>query len=470
MDTIQCRNRVHLVIERTLNGLDYDYVSAGLNRTELEKLQFSFDETSQVGQFNEGYCYSVKRTAQHVIYSVINTSMKDSAKRNGFLAVRLIVKHDEHITSVMQYLLQITTQYINHIKDNSLNNQNYDLILEDAAKSTKQNEGVNPAIIQDKTIFYQFLNLTLDQSEAFNHPKLAYATKVYFLNEQSIHNEGVAKQFGFQPIQDLFAKVRKITFNNTTANGLRVKINDKEISLKKDQFVLCKADDRIQYKLIFDTRYKEVSIFEGEVEVRPEEIILPHRSARAPKRNSTAVVWAWIIGPLLGMAIGYWGINFAMNWFGIEKKQEQQQDDLAEEVEQADNFSFTIDTSKSNVFHLSFSDSLLNNYVFNYNGKTEGWKFYKKGEDKKGEELTKTKLRSIFNADSARVEDFCEQLFTWIPSAIPDEPIQKEQVESRATANTINYHSVTKIKSDSVSVQDSSRSAVQITASTTEKK
>jgi len=264
MDTIHYRSRVHLLIERTLNGLDYDYISSGLNQNELERLQLSFDERNQVGQFNEGYCYSVKRTAQHLIYSVINTSMKDNAKRNGFLAVRLIVKHNEHITSVMQYLLQITTQYINHIKDSSLNNQNYDLILEEAAKSIKQNNSINPKITPDKTIFYQFLNLGLDQSEAFDNPKLIYATKVYFMDEQSVHNEAVAKQFGFQSIENLFAQVRKITFNNTTTNGLRVKINEEEErNLLKDQFLICMKGDRIQYKLTFDMIYKEVSIFEG---------------------------------------------------------------------------------------------------------------------------------------------------------------------------------------------------------------
>ncbi|KGE13505.1 hypothetical protein [Sphingobacterium deserti] len=466
MDTTQYRNKVNLVIERTLNGLDYDYVSAGLNRNELEKLQLSFDERNQVGQFNEGYCYSVKRTNQHVIYSVINTSMKDSANRKGFLAVRLIVKHNEYISSVMQYLLRITTQYINHIKDNSLNNQDYDLILEEAARSIKQNDGINPAIAPDKTIFYQFLNLTLDQSEAFNNPKLAYATKVYFLDEQSIHNEVVAKQFGFQSVEDLFAKIRKITFNNTTTNGLRVKINEQEISLSKDQFVLCRADDRIQYKLTFDTRYKEVSIFEGEVEVRPEEIILPHRSAKEPKRNSTAVIWAWIIGPLLGIAIGFWGIDFAVDWFGIENK--QQQDDLVLEVEQADNFSFKIDTSKNNMLQLFFVDSLVSEYIFIYNGKAEGWKFYKSGGEKNAEQLTRTKLRAIFKEDSTRVERFRDHLIGWVPSEIPNEPTQKTQPDSRPATNIDNIALRTKTKL--TTVRNSSRSTADDTARSAEKK
>lgn len=418
MDTIHYRNRVHLVIERTLNGLDYDYISSGLNQNELERLQLSFDERNQVGQFNEGYCYSVKRTAQHLIYSVINTSMKDNAKRNGFLAVRLIVKHNEHITSVMQYLLQITTQYINHIKDSSLNNQNYDLILEEAAKSIKQNNSVNPKITTDKTIFYQFLNLALDQSEAFNNPKLVYASKVYFLDEQSIQNEGVAQQFGFQSTQNLFGKVRKITFNNTTTNGLRVKINEQEVSLAKDQFIICKDGDRVQYKLIFDSLYKDVNIFEGEVEVRPEEIVLPKRPVLEPEKSSSGLIWAWIIGPILGIAIGYWGIEFAMNLVGIGQKTEVNV--ALESVKPVDNFSFKIDTAKSKVLYLEFEDSILQGYVFNYKGKAEGWKFYKKGEEKNMKALTKAELRSIFHNED-RILLFCDQLTAQIPSDIPED-------------------------------------------------
>jgi len=418
MDTIHYRSRVHLVIERTLNGLDYDYISSGLNQNELERLQLSFDERNQVGQFNEGYCYSVKRTAQHLIYSVINTSMKDNAKRNGFLAVRLIVKHNEHITSVMQYLLQITTQYINHIKDSSLNNQNYDLILEEAAKSIKQNNSVNPKITTDKTIFYQFLNLALDQSEAFNNPKLVYASKVYFLDEQSIQNEGVAQQFGFQSTQNLFGKVRKITFNNTTTNGLRVKINEQEVSLAKDQFIICKDGDRVQYKLIFDSRYKDVNIFEGEVEVRPEEIVLPKRPVLEPEKSSSGLIWAWIIGPILGIAIGYWGIEFAMNLVGIGQKTEVNV--ALESVKPVDNFSFKIDTAKSKVLYLEFEDSILQGYVFNYKGKAEGWKFYKKGEEKNMKALTKAELRSIFHNED-RILLFCDQLTAQIPSDIPED-------------------------------------------------
>jgi len=414
--------------------LDYDYISSGLNQNELERLQLSFDERNQVGQFNEGYCYSVKRTAQHLIYSVINTSMKDNAKRNGFLAVRLIVKHNEHITSVMQYLLQITTQYINHIKDSSLNNQNYDLILEEAAKSIKQNNSINPKITPDKTIFYQFLNLGLDQSEAFDNPKLIYATKVYFMDEQSVHNEAVAKQFGFQSIENLFAQVRKITFNNTTTNGLRVKINEEEErNLLKDQFLICMKGDRIQYKLTFDMIYKEVSIFEGEVEVRPEEPRPPKPSNQELKRSSSGLVWAWIIGPILGIAIGYWGIEFAMNLVGIGQKTELNV--AVEAVKPVENFSFKIDTGKSKALYLEFADSTLQNYVFSYKGKAEGWKFYKKGEDKNTKALTKAELRSIFHNED-RVLNFCDQLTSQIASDIPEDkpaatnsrPIDSEEI------------------------------------------
>ncbi|MGE8377064.1 MAG: hypothetical protein ACN6PN_01905 [Sphingobacterium sp.] len=434
MDTIHYRSRVHLLIERTLNGLDYDYISSGLNQNELERLQLSFDERNQVGQFNEGYCYSVKRTAQHLIYSVINTSMKDNAKRNGFLAVRLIVKHNEHITSVMQYLLQITTQYINHIKDSSLNNQNYDLILEEAAKSIKQNNSINPKITPDKTIFYQFLNLGLDQSEAFNNPKLIYATKVYFMDEQSVHNEAVAKQFGFQSIENLFAQVRKITFNNTTTNGLRVKINEEEErNLLKDQFLICMKGDRIQYKLTFDMIYKEVSIFEGEIEVRPEEPRPPKPSNQELKRSSSGLVWAWIIGPILGIAIGYLGIDLVMNLFG--RGQKVNDTVVVKEEIPAKNFAFKIDTAKSKALYLEFTDSTLQDYVFNYKGKAEGWKFYKKGEEKNTKALTKAELRSIFR-DEDRVLNFCDQLTSQIASDIPEDkpaatnsrPIDSEEI------------------------------------------
>lgn len=420
MDTTHYRSRVHLLIERTLNGLDYDYISSGLNQNELERLQLSFDERNQVGQFNEGYCYSVKRTGQHLIYSVINTSMKDNAKRNGFLAVRLIVKHNEHITNVMQYLLQITTQYINHIKDSSLNNQNYDLILEEAAKSIKQNNSINPKITPDKTIFYQFLNLGLDQSEAFNNPKLVYATKVYFLDEQSLHNEAVAKQFDFQSVADLFAQVRKITLNNTSTYGLRIKINEEEErSLLKDQFLICMKGDRIQYKLTFDTRYKEVSIFEGEVEVRPEEPRPPKPSNQEPERSSNGLVLAWIIGPIIGIAIGYWGIELAMNWFGIVQKTE---DTIAViEEKPFENFSFKIDTAKSKALYLEFADSTLKNYVFSYKGRAEGWKFYKKGEEKNTIPLTIEALKIIFKGSEDRLNNFRDQLTTQIPSDIPED-------------------------------------------------
>lgn len=418
MESTHYRNRVHLIIERTLNGLDYDYVSAGLNKNELEKLQLSFDETSQVGQFNEGYCYSIKRTSQHLIYSVINTSMKDNAKRNGFFAVRLIVKHNELLSRVMQYLLQITTQFINHMKDGSLNNQNYDLILEEAAKDMRRVNCITPVIELDKTIYYQFLNLTLDQSDAFNNPKLVYASKVYFLDEQSIQNEGVAQQFGFQSTQNLFGKVRKITFNNTTTNGLRVKINEQEVSLAKDQFIICKDGDRVQYKLIFDSRYKDVNIFEGEVEVRPEEIVLPKRPVLEPEKSSSGLIWAWIIGPILGIAIGYWGIDLVMNFFGTGQKANDTI--VVKEEIPAKNFAFKIDTAKSRALYLEFTDSTLQGYVFNYKGNAEGWKFYKKGEEKNMKALTKAELRSIVQ-DEDRILHLCDQLTALIPSDIPED-------------------------------------------------
>jgi len=186
----------------------------------------------------------------------------------------------------------------------------------------------------------------------------------------------------------------------------------------KDQFLICMKGDRIQYKLTFDMIYKEVSIFEGEIEVRPEEPRPPKPSNQEPERSSSGLVWAWIIGPILGIVIGYFGKDFAVNLFGGGQKAEDII--VVKEEKPLENFTFKIDTAKSKALYLEFADSTLQNYVFSYKGKAEGWKFYKKGEDKNTKALTKTELRSIFHNED-RTLHFCDQLTSQIPSDIPED-------------------------------------------------
>ena len=428
MENTQYKSKVSLVIERTLNGLDYEYVSPDLNKGDLEKLQLSFDETSQVGQFSEGYCYSVKRTANHLIYSIINTSMKDNANRNGFFAIRLIVNQNYQIEQVIQYLFQITTIYVNNMQDYSPNRHDYGAILQEVSNNVKPNNLIIPKFELDKNVYYQFENLSSDLSEACNDPKLIYASKVYFFDEQTKSKEGIAKQFGFQPLGVFLAGIRNIHFINPYPEGIKVKVNDENYNIGKDQNLVCKSADRVSYKLSSDKNYKDIDPHIDEVIVQKEQVVpipvMPYNTNRSLQSGAGGLVAAWIIGSILGILIGFFGIPFILKYFNINQPVQQQV--FTNRAELPPEFNLKMDSIRKDGFIFISADSILNDYTFRYQVKTEEWLFYKKGEEKDVIKLDVGNIKNMLNGDD-QVISFRKELLKVVPISIPEEKNNKAE-------------------------------------------
>lgn len=425
MENIQYNNKVHLIIERTLNGLDYDFVSPGLNKNEFEKLEFSFDETKQVGQFNSGYCYSLKRTAKHLIYSIINTDYKDNAQRMGFCAIRLIVDHTNIVQNVHSHLTKIVTLYVEYLQESTLNNQNYDRALEDIANDTIPKPWVNPRVNYNDIVSYSYLDVNKDLSEVFNNPKLIYANKVYFFANELSSTESVARQFSLQPLNNILDTLRETKFINPERWGYSIHVNDQAIPVSSEEVLLvCKSSDRVSYKVVSDRLLQNVSPQETDVRIKKEEV-KPKEYSRgydsgANSDGGSSSVWPWIVGILLGLIGGYF-VKPYVDDLVFSEPSPKQEELASSKVDESGVFNLSIDTTQKNILYIKSDHPLIKDYRFVYDSQTKGWKYIKRNENSStAQKLSVIELKLLLGADSLNTNDFTEELRKIFPVAIPE--------------------------------------------------
>jgi len=446
MENSQYLNKIGLVIERTSNGLDYDYITPGLNKKELGGLHISFDETNEVGQFNQGFCYSIQRTDRHLIYSIINTDYKDNAKRNGFYAIRLIVKNNEFIDNVYVNLGQVTHIYVAHLNANTLNNQNYESILNQIAGDVKRKYWITPKIELDRVVYYQFINLVENQTKLFNNPKLSYANKVYFLNDKVSQSDGTARQFGFEPLSTYWDKTKEIQFLNPDRQNISLSINAESFSVSMDQFLLvCKALDVVNFKTAQERQLTSVSSSEKQVVIHKQQIEsyspkLNLYPSQFKKKSSTSAL-LWIMGIAIGILGGYFGRPIVEDFLVLNEPTVIQEPLTDVHIKE---FGIQIDTTAENVIHLIAKGEHLNNFVFKYDGhKSEKWYYMNKSKPTLNR-LTVKDLDSLLNNDAQRINAFKEELRNFTSTPIPQDDRRKSEGEksNNNAAKTENISSV----------------------------
>ncbi|MEJ5964219.1 hypothetical protein [Pedobacter immunditicola] len=430
MENPQYTNKISLVIERTSNGLDYDYISPGLNKQELGKLHISFDETNEVGQFNQGFCYSIQRTERYLVYSIINTSHKDSAKRNGFYAVRLIVNQNEFIENVFVNLGKVARPYVNHVNTNNFNNQNYDAILSEIVKDVKKKHWITPKIDLEKVVYYQFINLNEGQNALFNNLKLSYAKKVYFLNDKSAQSDGIARQFGFQPLSTFWDKIKEIQFSNPHRQHLILNVNTEPFSVSTEQFVLvCRTLDEVKYKIAHERQSITVGPSEKEVVIQKPLVPLQNfktsnQSGQHNKRSNNLIL-PWVLGIALGIAGGYFGRPYMDDVIGVNVPMIQYVEGF--NARDQNKFNIQIDTNFKDVVHLISKERQLSDYVFKYDGKSKNWNYFISRDKKTIKKLTLKDVDSLLKDDDQLIDAFKKELRDVISTPIPVENHSKSK-------------------------------------------
>ena len=101
--------KIGLLIQRTFNGLNTEYVSENALASFDTKL-FLTDERNVAMQLSEAPVFSVAQKGQAKCYSFIKRTL-DREKRSGFYAIRLFIEVTQSLKNLKQQLTRIAQEY-----------------------------------------------------------------------------------------------------------------------------------------------------------------------------------------------------------------------------------------------------------------------------------------------------------------------------------------------------------------------
>lgn len=303
---------INLVIQRTFNGLEVVYNDEFVKT--LENKEGISDERKDAAQIaHRSDVYSIYNDEKFRIFSFINTSVVDVAKREGFYAIRLFVEKDNKIQNVKTILDRLNEKFLKYLNSNDLSNQNYDNILNDIKLVNDNDNIIIPQIISN--VYYHYLEPKINIDSKFEAKFVSAIKKLYFFNKEKAQGESVAKNFGLKPITEITKSIKKVKVENHDYYLEQILVNDKPLNYKNltEFTILCTQNDVITYK---DRNSKKAQPFAGDVlQVTKPQPTYPHRPHRPQSNNSSKTpvlnyVMIGLLGLLLGGIGGYLGSDF----------------------------------------------------------------------------------------------------------------------------------------------------------------
>lgn len=407
-------NKAKLIIQRTLNGLNTEFKSEGINESDLDKLGILYDERKELIQIASlKLSFSVSIYNDKKVISLINLDNRDIEGRAGFYAIRLIVDKGAIITGLYNLFTKIATSYVGYIRQGSLNNQNYSELLDEVDANTQISKVIVSPNVTDKVCYKIVDNSSLDAQ--INDVNLELVRKTYLFDQSYAIDLALLKTRGFIDFELLKTNVRHIHINNPDGMlmGLSVnnkKINSSQLSRQESIDVYVLNTDKVQYQ-DYQGGYKDIignSLMLRKPELpkqRPLSDSEYHpRSSR--KKSSSGAVVVGIFCLILGAAGGY----FIPKYFFASKASAAIVDPIYNIVNPNKTFDLKLVADKSESFVLE-STNHLTEYLFKYDSKTKSWKVRGREEDaKKDKELTEVELKKILGDDSIYSGIFLEKL------------------------------------------------------------
>lgn len=428
-----------LIIQRTLNGLDTEYKSDGLNEHELERLGVLYDERKEIIQLNQfDWNISITNTATQKVISLIRKG-NDRAGRAGFYAIRLFVAKGTVINGLFNSLQKIAARYVQHIEKSSLNSQDYSDLLKEIDDNTQHSKIILTPAIFEKTC-YKVVDYNQLLDTVLNDPILELVKKTYLFNRAEAINANTFKEIGFTDFGLLENSIKKIHIENPDNFLANIIINNNSISIRNIEETSFQVYALNTEQVTIKDKYLKPHIVNSNPYIlkKPEpvaQVYSEHHGHRGEKGGSGGAILIGIISLLIGAAGSY----FLSKYFLTPEPKPVLAVDALEQQEPTSKFELKVIADKSQSFVLESNNPNINTYTFKYDSSSKAWKVRKRNEESKDDKLlTQEVLNEVFGADSALIPVFLSEMYEIAPGSI------KISEELKNAADSTNQNSVQK--------------------------
>ena len=384
---------INLVIQRTFNGLEVVYNDEFVKT--LENKEGISDERKDAAQIaHRSDVYSIYNDEKFSVFSFINTSAVDVAKREGFYAIRLFIEKGNKIQDIKTILDKINEKFQNYLNNNDFSNQNYDDILNNTKLVNENDELIVPQVIPNVCYYYIEPNRNIDSF--FEAKDVSAIKKLYFFDREKAQGESVARDFGLKPITEITKSIKKVKVENHDYYLEHILVNDKPLNYKNlpEFTILCTQNDAITYK---NKNSKKAQSFTGNLlQVLKPQPTYRHKSSN--ENNSKTLVLNYVMIGLLGLLLGGIGGYFGGEFFKKEEKAEAVTEAVTYPEAVSTTYVFKLDKDSKGYTLVPDNITELSNYKFKYDAAGK-WLYNENGGTYK--ELDKVKLKELINNPSS---------------------------------------------------------------------
>ena len=407
-----------LIIQRTLNGLDTEYKSEGLNAPELEKLDILYDERKEIIQINQFlWNISITNTSTQKVISLIAKG-NDRAGRAGFYAIRLLVAKGAVIKELFNSLQKIAARYVQHISQSTLNSQDYTDLLKEIDDNTQVSKVILTPTIFEKTC-YKVVDYNQPLDTVLNDPILELVKKTYLFNLEEKISPNTFKEIGFTDLSLLEENIKKVQIENPDNFLASININNNAMPIRnigETSFqVYALKTDQITIK---DRNLKLHNVNSSPYTLKkPEPIDQVYSENHGRRREKDSSGGAILIG-IFSLFIGAAGGYFLPKYFLESKPSPVIVADTIEQQDTGGKIGLKVIADKSQSFVIESNQGNLNAYTFKYDATSKTWKVRKRTEESKDDKLlTQEMLKGLLGADSLILPQFLIDLDELAPGS-----------------------------------------------------
>lgn len=237
--------KIGLLIQRTFNGLNTEYVSENALASFDTKL-FLTDERNVAMQLSEAPVFSVAQKGQAKCYSFIKRTL-DREKRSGFYAIRLFIEVTQSLKNLKQQLTRIAQEYEKSLQTPGYS-ADYPSLLKEVEKDLAPLEYTFDKGKIKSGEYYAFLSAQDDLNTLLERDGAYFAEKLYIFT-QSIDRNHLA-EFRLQPLEGIATK--RLILNDSYNYISEVWIGDKGIPVQGNKLstykFLALQEDNFYYK------------------------------------------------------------------------------------------------------------------------------------------------------------------------------------------------------------------------------
>lgn len=209
-------NEIYVYIRECTNGLQTIYQDANATNIGEDNLNLiNFDERSTTVQFApRSQYYSIQATPNHLVYSLMDSSVTDNFGRSGYTGIYLICKNK--YTSIDNFIdiLQRLMERYNHFKEmGQLHAQNYADILNDSRIESRPSYHLT--LRDTKNYYLRFNAGDSGKIEEYFHSEVPYVLgKIYaFENNEQVYDDQAAQSLGLTPLTNKNVATTQFNFD-----------------------------------------------------------------------------------------------------------------------------------------------------------------------------------------------------------------------------------------------------------------